>query len=89
MPISDKKKCQTLINRCAAEAEKLKTAATLLEACRSAYQAQSVDATDTPLAGNVTAVSNWIDSVRACADAAVANAMIAAKVPTHKNNALG
>lgn len=88
MPISDKKKCQTLINLCAEAAEQLKVVAINLEAYRSAFQAQGVNPMGTPLEGNVTNVSNWIDTVRDAADAAVAEAMIAAKVPTHKNKAL-
>lgn len=88
MPISDKKKCSTLINLCAASAEQIKAAATQLETYRAAYQTQSVDPAGTPLEGNVSAVSNWIDNVRAVADAAVADQMIVAAVPTHRNNAL-
>jgi len=88
MPISDKKKCQTLAGLCAAEAERLKESAARLESYRTAYQNQAVDPSGTPLEGNVTAISNWINNIRAVADAAVADAMIAAKVPTHRNRAL-
>lgn len=88
MAISDKKKCQTLINLCAAAAQTVKAAATELETYRAAYQAQAVDPTGTPLNGNVTAVSNWINNVRAVADAVVADQMIAAVVSTHRNQAL-
>ena|GEM_PF-6904432 len=88
MPVSDKKKCQTLINLCAAAAEQIQASATQLVAYRAAYLNQEVDPTGTPLDGKVAAVSSWIDDVIAVAGATVANQMIAAKVPTHKNNAL-
>ena len=88
MPISDKKKCQTLINRCASAVDQLQAMASQLEALRSAYQAQSVDPTGTPLDGHIVVVSEWIDDVRAVADNAVANGLQAHRVPTHRNNAL-
>jgi len=89
MPISDKKKCTTLIGIACDAVRKLQAAATRLESCRTAYQTQSVDPTGTPLDGNVAAVSTWIDSVRSVADAAVPNGLLAHEVPTHRNDALG
>ena len=88
MPIADKKKAQTLINLCADEAERLQLSATRLQAYRAAYQGQRVDPVGTPLDGNVTAVSAWIDDIAAVAGSAVSTAMLAARVPTHRNNAL-
>jgi len=88
VPISDKKKCQTFINLCAAAAEQAQAAVINLKLYRAAYIAQSVDPTGTPLEGNAAAVSGWIDDMETAAGATVANAMIAAKRPTHKNQAL-
>jgi len=88
MPISDRKKCQTLLNLCALAAQDLESIAAQLETYRSLYQAAGIDPTGTPLDGNVTAVSNWINSIRACADDPVTAGLINAYVPTHQNNAL-
>jgi len=88
MPISDNKKAYALINAMAQEAARIKLAATRLKAIRTLYQDQSVDPTGTPLDGNVTAVSGWIDDVDDVATATVANAMIAAEVPSHGTHAL-
>ena len=88
MPVSNQKKIQTLINAVAEEAQKIKEANTRLQALRTLYTASNVDATGTLLQGNVTAVSNWIDSVNTVANSAVPNGMIAAYVPSHRGKAL-
>lgn len=88
MALADTKKAQTLINRAAAAAEAIQAASADLEAVRTLYNAANVNPTGTPLQGNVAAVSNWIDSVVTVASSAVADAMIAAKVPSHRGEAL-
>lgn len=88
MPISDKKKCQTLINLAAEAAEHVQVVAARLKTVRSAYQAQAVDPTGTPLDGHLAAVSTWIDNIDSVANSGVVTEMIAAKVPTHRNKAL-
>ena len=88
MPISDKKKCQTLINGCADAAIEAQAAVAKLKATRTLYQAVSPDTTGTPLDGNVVAVSNWIDALDTLASGAVPTAMIAARVPSHRGKAL-
>ena len=89
MAISDTKKCQTLINVIGQRCIELQAIALDLKAYRTAYIAQSVDPTGTPLEGNVTAASNWIDDVDTAANAAVADGFIANIVPSHGNKALG
>ena len=89
MPISDKKKCQTLINLVGQKCQTLQAIADELKAYRAAYIAQSVDPTGTPLDGKVSAVSTWIDNVDTAANAAVADGFIANIVPSHRNKALG
>ena len=89
MAVSDKKKCQTLINVCALRVQELQEIATKLEAYQAAYVAQGVDPTGTALEGHVAQVSAWIDDVRGVADNAIANGFIANYVPTHRNKALG
>lgn len=86
--VADTKKAQTLINAAAEEAEKIQAAAARLAGLRSLYQTANVDPTGTPLDGNVAAVSSWISSVQSVAASPVADAMIAAKVPTHLGDAL-
>ncbi len=88
MAINDKKKVQSLINLVAEEVEAIKASADRLEALRTKYVTQSVDATGTPLAGNVSGASNWIDSVRAVADAPIANGFLAHRVLSHRGKAL-
>jgi len=88
MAVSDTKKVQTLINICALRVQQLKDIADELKALRTAYTAQGVDATGTPLDTHVVQVSAWIDAVEAVGDNAVANAFIANYVPTHRNAAL-
>ena len=86
--MQDSKKAQTLINRAAADAQLIKDAADRLDALRTLYTSHNVDPTGTPLQGKVAAVSAWIDAVRAVADAAVANQLLAAVVPSHRGEAL-
>jgi hypothetical protein len=87
--VADTKKCQTLINLCAAECLAIKASHARLVAFRQAYQAQGVDPTGTPLEGHVGQVSAWIDAVGVVAADPVANGLIEAAVPSHRNKALG
>jgi hypothetical protein len=100
VPISDRKKCQTLLNLAANAVDGdcpgdwttphgLKGIASRLEACRQAFLDQNVDPTGTPLEGNVQQISAWIDAVRAVADDPVANGLLAHRVCTHRAKALG
>ena len=89
MAIADKKKAQTFINVSAACVVQLKAIATRLEDLRTIWQAQTPDATGTPLDGHVAQISTWIDAVRAVSDSAVPNGLLAEVVPSHRNLALG
>jgi len=86
--VANTKQCQTLINAAAEEVQRIQESATRLEGLRALYQTAGVDPTGTPLAGNVAAVSAWIDSIRAVADSPVATGLISAYVPTHRGEAL-
>jgi len=88
MALADTKKCQTLINLCGAAAQQLQAIATQLETYRAAYIAGGVDPSGTALEGHVTEVSDWINDIRACADDPVTAGLIAAIVPSHRNEAL-
>jgi hypothetical protein len=89
MPVSDKKKCQSLINEIGLKVQQLQVFVARLKVLRTAYQDQSVDPTGTPLEGNVTAVSTWIDDLETLATSAIATGMVAAIVPSHRGTALG
>lgn len=86
--VADTKKVQSLINAAAISARDLQAIADNLEDLRMRFQTQAVDPVDTPLEGNVTAVNNWITSIRAVADDPVTAGMIAAEVPSHRGEAL-
>lgn len=88
MPIAASKKCQSFINVIADEVETLQAIAARLEACRTAFQSQGVDAAGTPLDGHLPSVSTWIDAVAASANSAVATGFIAHRIPTHTARAL-
>ena len=89
MAIADSKKCQTLINVAAAKVLELQAVSAKLQALRTAFVAQAVDPAGTPLDGHVAQISAWIDAIDAVATDAVANGLLAAIVPSHRNKALG
>lgn len=89
MAIADKKKCQTMINLCAEEVQKLQTIAARLNTLRTAFITHSPETTGTALEGKTTAVSSWIDAVISTSTNAVANGLIAAAVTTHRGKVLG
>lgn len=86
--VANVKKVQTLVNAASEAAEDLEGIATVLEDLRGKFEAQNVDATGTVLEGNVQAVSDWIDDIRDAADSAVTAGLIAARVPSHRGEAL-
>lgn len=86
--VADAKKVQTLINLAASAAEVIQQQRDVLATVRDLYQTAAPDVTGTPLEGNLAAVNAWMNSVAAVADDPVANALIAAKVPTHRGKAL-
>jgi hypothetical protein len=89
MPIADRKKCQTLINVGAESVLVIREAVTRLKACRTAFQTHNPSTTGTALDGNITAINSWITDVENVGDAAVAQALVDAQVPSHTNKALG
>lgn len=89
MAISDKKKCTTLIRATGKVAFVLDQLADALDAIRTLYTTASPDTTGTPLDGQVSNVSGWIDDVRTVADDAVAVAFRDQASGSHKMLALG
>lgn len=88
MAVANTKKAQTLINLCADAALQLQALASTLETYRALYVANNVNPAGTALAGNVPAVSAWIDKVQSAAADPVTAGLIAARVETHRNQAL-
>lgn len=88
MPLANTKRVQTLVNLCAEAAIDLDVIADRLNHYRALYVAANIDPTGTVLEGKVMAVSAWIDKVLAVANDPVCAGLIAARVPTHRNQAL-
>ncbi len=88
MPIADTKKVQTMINIVGQEMVAVRESMSRMEAVRTRYNAHSPSTVGTPLDGNLTAVNNAMDALKAEVDKAVWTQMIAAIVSSHKNKAL-
>lgn len=88
MAVADSKKVQTLINRAANEMAIIRAATARLEATRLLFVAANPDVTGTPLEGNVTTVGNAIAALKAEVDKAIWTGLIAARVPSHRGEAL-
>ena len=88
MPISDKKKVQTMINIVAQQASIVREAVQVMKDVRTTFQSVNPDVTGTPLEGTTTAVSNAINALDTEIGGAVWDGLIAAEVPTHRNKAL-
>lgn len=86
--VADTKKAQTLINICGEQALAIRAAVATLKMCRTLYIAAGVDPTGTPLDGHVTQVSAAIDTLDTAINSAIWTGMIAAIVPSHRNQAL-
>lgn len=88
MALADTKKVQTMINIVAEQAEIIREAVEKMKAARTLFQSVNPDTTGTPLAGNEAAVSNAINGLDSEASEAVWTQMIAARIPSHRNQAL-
>lgn len=89
---ADTKKVQTLVNIAADAAASVRAGVDQMKAARSLFQTVAPSTVGTPLAGgNAATLSAAIDRLDALintTDAAIWTALIAAKVPTHNNEAL-
>lgn len=86
--VADTKKVQTMINICANQAQIARTAASRMLAVRTAFTTHNPDVTGTPLEGNVAIVSQAITDLSAEANKGIWDAMIAARVPSHRGEAM-
>lgn len=92
MAIADTKKCQTMINIMAQQAEIVRAAIETMKEVRATFITVNPDTTGTPLDGNVSYVNDALNAldtaVNSGINATVWSEMIAAIVPTHRNAAL-
>lgn len=88
MPIADKKKVQTLINAIANNIETMRDAMQNIKDIRSLYNTANPDVTGTPLEGNLATINNAINSLDTELQGVVWNAVINAKVPSHRGETL-
>ena len=88
MAIADTKKVQTMLNIVGQQAQIVRDAVATMKAVRTAFNTINPDTTGTPLEGNEVIVSNAINDLDTEISKAVWTQMIAAIVPSHKNDAL-
>lgn len=86
--VADSKKVQTMINICADQAQIMRDAVSRMLAVRTAFTTHNPDITGTPLEGNVAVVNQAITDLNAEVSKAIWDAMIAAKVPSHRGKAM-
>lgn len=88
MPISDKKKTQSLINHVGLEIEKMRAGLVIIDGYKTKYIDQSVDPTGTPLEGNEAVLLAALTDLNTELQSGVFDTLIAAIVPTHRGVAL-
>jgi len=88
MAVADTKKVQTMLNIVGQQAQIIRDAVQTMKDIRTTFNTVNPDTTGTPLEGNAAIVSNAIDDLDTEASKVVWTQMIAAIVPSHKNNAL-
>ena len=88
MAVADTKKVQTMINIVGQQAQIIRDAVQTMKDVRTTFNAVNPDTTGTPLDGKAAIVSNAINDLDTEASSAVWAQMIAAIVPSHRNEAL-
>ena len=88
MPIADRKKVQTTINRTGWQIEKARVGVAEIKDYRDRLIADGASIVGSPLEGNVAAFNTWIADLDSHLNNAIANAIIAAIVPSHRGEAL-
>ena len=88
MPISDKKKAQSLINHVGWEIIKMREGLIRINEYKTKYQDQNVDPTGTPLDGHEATLVAALVSLNVELQGPVFDALVAAIVPTHRGMAL-
>jgi len=88
MALNDTKKVQTLINVVGQQILQIRAAVQTIQDMKALYQTVNPSVVGTPLEGNLAAVNTRIAALQTEVDNAVWNGMVAAIVPSHRNNAL-
>ena len=88
MAISDKKKCQSLINLVGQRVQSMRDDMAAIAALKAKYVTQSVDPTGTPLGGNVVALNTALTNLGTALNVNIFTQLIAAIVPSHSGDAL-
>lgn len=90
--VADTKKCQTMINVMADQAQAARSALSTMKTVRDLFNAHNPDVTGTPLEGNLsyinTAINDLDTALNSGANKTVWDEMIAAYVPSHRSKAL-
>ena len=88
MPVSDKKKTQSLINHVGQRVQAMRAEMAAIVAVRDKFVTENVDPAGTPLDGNVAALTSALTTLNTALQSATFDALIAAVVPTHRGTAL-
>lgn len=90
--VADTKKCQTMINTMANQAQIARAALETMQTVRDTFNTHNPDTSGTPLEGNLTYINTAINDLNTAlntgANNTVWNQMIAAHVPSHTGDAL-
>ncbi len=86
--VADTKKVQTLINRTADAMIDVREAVAVINDYKARFVAASPDVTETPLEGNVAALNTALIALTTQADKPIWTQLIAAKVGSHRSEAL-
>jgi len=86
--VADTKKVQTMINVAADQLTVIRAALDTLQAVKDRFVAADPDVTGTPLEGNVAALNSALADLQAEGDRQIWSDLIAAKVPSHRGEAL-
>ena len=84
----DKKKVQTLINRAGDAMVEVRAALVVINDYKDRFVAANPDVTGTALEGNVAALNSALTALTAEVDKPIWTALIDAKVPSHRGEAL-
>lgn len=84
----DKKKVQTLINRAGDAMVEVRAAVAIINDYKDRFVAANPDVTGTTLEGNVPALNSALTALTAEVDKPIWTALIDAKVPSHRGEAL-
>lgn len=83
--IADSKKVQTFLNLLGRSVEQVRAICAQHAALRAAWAEISPDVTGTPLEGvSLPAIAGWLDELEAWADTPIANGLVDAVRPNHR-----